>query len=190
MSKRVDNWVIVVIVILAALLIANLFLSGSIFRSILGVVDSKSADFYFSARLPPGGTGTSRDGGDTPIPDDHIIDCGTSTEIEFDGAFYSIGPLQEFIPEGETQGSFCERRIEELMQECVSRALESIGEEPYDCTGCLGGTTGTCERSYQSISGALLSVSCNVINDNAVLSATCSGGPDSSISLTCIPHCS
>jgi hypothetical protein len=34
MAKSVDDWVIVIIILLAALLIANLFVSGTIFRSI------------------------------------------------------------------------------------------------------------------------------------------------------------
>jgi hypothetical protein len=36
MAKKVDDWVVVVIIILAALLVANIFVSRSIFRSISG----------------------------------------------------------------------------------------------------------------------------------------------------------
>jgi hypothetical protein len=39
MAKEVDDWVVVVIIILAALLVANIFVSGSIFRSISAASD-------------------------------------------------------------------------------------------------------------------------------------------------------
>jgi hypothetical protein len=38
MVKKVDDWVIVVIVILAALLVANLFVSGTIFSALADIV--------------------------------------------------------------------------------------------------------------------------------------------------------
>jgi hypothetical protein len=56
MVKKVDDWVIVVIIILAALLIANLFISGTIFKVISTIPDGRSVNLGPDG-LTSGGTG-------------------------------------------------------------------------------------------------------------------------------------
>jgi hypothetical protein len=55
-KKGIDNWVIIVIVVLAALLIANLLVSGTIFAS-LGALQTEP--LYLAAQDAGGGTGSN-----------------------------------------------------------------------------------------------------------------------------------
>jgi hypothetical protein len=90
MAKKVDDWVIVVIVILAALLIANLFVSGTIFTTIAELSNSKTnfapTDLGGGGSTPQGGLGsvfTKQDDFGLEVPDDQVC---PSAETKFEPA--------------------------------------------------------------------------------------------------------
>jgi hypothetical protein len=90
MTKKVDNWVIVIIVVLAALLIANIFLTSSVFSSISSVQLGPSG---FSQRLnaqecTADGTCEVNDLqvlGDLIMENDDAIDCAAISHSSGDG---------------------------------------------------------------------------------------------------------
>jgi hypothetical protein len=123
MAKKVDDWIIAVIVILAALLIANLFVSGTILASLSTISNSIDIDLG-----PPGGLSGERgtdtigsDGGGDDFPSNPTCRCPVRQMPEATSGVY------EYSYEWNGCGDDEDEDIFEGEETCLACVAESCG---------------------------------------------------------------